>query len=153
MNVTIYKVSLKGIWDNKINDSFRNLLKLNGFVIKSDDDDNFSYEWQDYGGYPEGKDYDSWYKEDQYKQFTYADYPVWVPENKKESQLLLLPEDFANLMFMMELQEYKIKFESLSKSTIVIDHPIETLVKQFSEVLSNGMNNAIIKQMMKQKEQ
>lgn len=37
MNVTIYKVSMKGIWDNKINDSFRNLLKLNGFVLKSDE--------------------------------------------------------------------------------------------------------------------
>ena len=38
-----------------LNDSFRNLLKLNGFILKSDDD-NFGYEWNDYGGYPEGHD-------------------------------------------------------------------------------------------------
>lgn len=149
MNVTIYKVSLKGIWDNRINDSFRNLLKLNSFVLKADDD-NFGYDWQDYGGYPEGHDYNSWYKDNQYQQFTYADYPAWIPENKKGSHLLLLPEDFANLMFMIELQEEKIKFESISKSTIVVDHPVETLVKQFSEVLTNGLNTSILKQMMNQ---
>lgn len=84
MNVTLYKVYLRGIWDNKINDSFRNLLKLNGFVLKSDED-NFSYEWNDYGGYPDGHDYHSWYKDEQYQKFTYAEYPVWIPENKKES--------------------------------------------------------------------
>lgn len=149
MNVVIYKVSLKGIWDNKINDSFRNLLKLNSFVLKADDD-NFGYEWQDYGGYPTGHTYDSWYKENQYHQFTYADYPAWVPENKKESQLLLLPEDFANLMFMLELQEDKIKFESISKSTIVVDHPIEKMIKECFEVLTNGLSNVILKQMMNQ---
>lgn len=149
MNVTVYKVSLKGIWDNKINDSFRNLLKLNGFILKSDDD-NFSYDWQDYGGYPEGHDYNSWYKENQYKQFTYADYPVWIPENKKESQLLLLPEDFANLMFMMELQEEKIKFESISKSTIIVDHPIEKMMKDLSQMLTTGFSDAILKQLMNQ---
>lgn len=152
MNVTIYKVSLKGMWDNKINDSFRNLLKLNGFVLKSDEG-NFSYEWHDYGGYPEGHDYNSWYKDSQYQQFTFADFPVWVPENKKESQLLLLPEDFANLMFMMELQEDKIKFESISKSTINVQHPMEVMMKEFSELLTNGISNAIIKQMMKQEKQ
>lgn len=149
MNVTIYKVSLKGIWDNKINDSFRNLLKLNGFVLKADDD-NFSYEWHNYGGYPEGKDYDGWYKEDKYQQFTYADYPVWIPENKKESQLLLLPDDFANLMFMIELQEDKIKFESISKSTINVQHPMEVIMKDLSQMLTNGFSNAILKQMMNQ---
>lgn len=152
MNVTIYKVSLKGMWDNKINDSFRNLLKLNGFVLKSDEG-NFSYEWHDYGGYPEGHDYNSWDKDSQYQQFTFADFPVWVPENKKESQLLLLPEDFANLMFMMELQEDKIKFESISKSTINVQHPMEVMMKEFSELLTNGISNAIIKQMMKQEKQ
>lgn len=152
MNITLYKVSLKGVWDNKINDSFRNLLKLNGFVLKSDED-KFGYEWHNYCGYPEGEDYDSWYKEDKYKQFTYADYPVWVPENNKESQLLLLPEDFANLMFMMELQEDKIKFESISKSTINVQHPMEVMMKEFSELLTNGISNAIFKQMMKQEKQ
>ena len=151
MNVVIYKVQLKGVWDNKINDSFRNLLKLNGFVLKSDED-NFSYDWQDYGGYPEGHDFSSWYKDDQYQQFTYADYPVWIPENKKDSQLLLLPEDFANLMFMIELQEDKIKFESVSKSTIIVDHPIEKMMKGCFEVLTNGLSNAILKQMMKQEQ-
>lgn len=149
MNVTIYKVSLKGIWDNKINDSFRNLLKLNSFVLKADED-NFGYAWQDYGGYPEGHDYTSWYKDSQYQQFTYAEYPVWIPENKKESQLLLLPEDFANLMFMIELQEEKIKFESISKSTITIDHPMEVLMKELSQMLTNGMSNVILKQLMNQ---
>ena len=149
MNVTVYKVSLKGVWDNKINDSFRNLLKLNGFVMKSDED-NFGYEWNDYGGYPEGHDFSSWYKDDQYKQFTYADYPAWIPENKKGSQLLLLPEDFASLMFMLELQEDKIKFDSISKSTIIVDHPIEKMMKEFSEVLTNGINNGILKQLMNQ---
>lgn len=147
MNVTIYKVSLKGIWDNKINDSFRNLLKLNGFVLKADDD-NFGYEWLDYGGYPDGYTYDSWYKDSQYQQFTFADYPVWIPENKKESQLLLLPDDFANLMFMIELQEEKIKFESISKSTIVVDHPVEKMMKECFEVLANGLSNTILKRLM-----
>ena len=149
MNVTIYKVSLKGVWDNKINDSFRNLLKLNGFILKADND-NLGYEWSDYGGYPEGHDYNSWYKDNQYQQFTYADFPVWIPENKKESQLLLLPEDFANLMFMIELQEEKIKFESISKSTITIDHPMEVLMKELSQMLTNGMSNVILKQLMNQ---
>lgn len=152
MNLVIYKVSLKGVWDSKINDSFRNLLKLNGFVLKSDDD-NFGYEWNDYGGYPEGHDFSIWYKDDQYQQFTYSDYPAWIPENKKESQLLLLPEDFANLMFMLELQEEKIKFESISKSTIVVDHPVEKMMKECFEVLTNGFSNSILKYMMKQKEE
>lgn len=149
MNLVIYKVSLKGIWDNKINDSFRNLLKLNGFILKSDED-NFGYEWNAYGGYPEGHDFSSWYKDDQYKQFTYADYPVWIPENKKGSQLLLLPEDFANLMFMMEFQEEKIKFESISKSTIIVDHPIEKMMKDLSQMLTTGFSDATLKQLMNQ---
>ena len=148
MNVVIYKVSLKGIWNNKINDSFRNLLKNNGFVLK-DDNDNFGYDWQDYGGYPEGHDYNSWYKDDTYKQATYDEYPVWIPKNKTEGQLLLLPEDFANLMFMVGLQEEKVKFESISKSTIVGDHPVEKMIKEFSELLTNGMSNVIVKQVMK----
>lgn len=147
MNVTIYKVSMKGVWDNKINDSFRNLLKLNGFVLKSDDD-NFGYDWQDYGGYPDGHDYHSWYKDDQYQQFTYSDYPVWIPENKKETQLLLLPDDFANLMFMLELQEDKIKFESISKSMIIVDHPMEKMMRDLSQMLTTGLNDAILKQLM-----
>lgn len=148
MNVTVYKVKLKGIWNNKINDSFRNLLKNNGFVLK-DDNDNFGYDWQDYGGYPEGHDYNSWYKDDTYKQATYDEYPVWIPNNKTEGQLLLLPEDFANLMFMVGLQEEKVKFESISKSTIVVDHPVEKMIKEFSELLTNGMSNVIVKQVMK----
>lgn len=149
MNITLYKVSLKGIWDNKINDSFRNLLKLNGFILKSDDD-NFSYEWNDYGGYPDGHDYQSWYKDNQYQQFTYANYPVWIPENKKGSQMLLLPEDFANLMFMLELQEDKIKLESISKSTIVVEHPMEALMKEFSQMLTTGFSNTILKKLVNQ---
>ena len=151
MKVTLYKVKMSGIWDNKINDSFRNLLKINGFVIKSDYS-NIGYEWHDYG-YPQGHDYESWYKNDAYKQFTYSDFPAWVPENDKEGQLLLLPEDFANLMFMMELQEDKIKFQSVSKSTIDVQHPMEVIMKEISEVLTNGFSNSILKFMMKQKEE
>lgn len=51
-------------------------------------------------------------------------------------------------MFMMELQEDKIKFESISKSTIVVDHPIEKMMKECFEVLTNGLSNVILKQMM-----
>ena len=149
MNVVIYKVSLKGIWDNKINDTMRNMLKLNGFVLK-DDDETFGHNWHDYCGYPEGHDYESWYKNDGYKQFTFSDFPVWVPENSKESALTLLPEQFAQLMFQNELYDERIKFENISRSTISVEHPMEKMMKDFSEVLTNGLSNAIIKQMMKQ---
>ena len=151
MNVTLYKVSLKGIWDNKIDDTMRNLLKLNGFILK-DDDETFGYGTHEYG-YPEGRDYNSWYKNDEYKQFKYQDFPVWVPENRKESSLTLLPEQFAQLMFQNELYEEKIKFDSVSRSTIDIQHPLETMMKELSQVLTNGLSNAIIRQMIKQDKQ
>ena len=51
-------------------------------------------------------------------------------------------------MFMMEFQEEKIKFESISKSTIIVDHPIEKMMKECFEVLTNGLGNVIIKQLM-----
>lgn len=150
MQVTLYKVCLKGIWDSKINDSFRNILKSNGFILKNDND-NFNYEWSDFGGYPEGHDYNSWYANNGYKTYTYADYPVWVPSNNKETQLLLTPEDFATIMFVNETLEDKIKFESVSKSLIEIEHPMESMIKELSKVFTNGFSNAITKQLMKQR--
>jgi hypothetical protein len=48
------------------------------------------------------------------------------------------------------LQEEKIKFESISKSTIVVDHPVEKMMKECFEVLTNGLSNTIIKQLMNQ---
>ena len=61
---------------------------------------------------------------------------------------MLLPDDFANLMFMIELQEDKIKFDSISKSTIIVDHPIEKMMKDLSQMLTTGLNDAILKQLM-----
>ena len=53
-------------------------------------------------------------------------------------------------MFMLELQEEKIKFDSISKSTIIVDHQIEKMMKEFSVVLTNGLSHAILKQLMNQ---
>ena len=61
---------------------------------------------------------------------------------------MLLPEDFASLMFMLELHEDKIKFDSISKRTIIVDHPIEKMMKDLSQMLTTGLNDSILKQMM-----
>lgn len=44
MKVTLYKVSFAGIWDNKISNNVRNILKDNGFILKSDET-SIGYEW------------------------------------------------------------------------------------------------------------
>lgn len=151
MKVILYKVTFAGIWDNKISNTIRNILKDNGFILKSDET-NIGYEWHSYG-YPDGYDYDSWYKNDGYKQFTYEDFPCWVPANNDSvATLLLIPEQYALLMFEVSTGTEPIKFESVSKSIIDVDHPMESLMKELSQVLTNGFSNAIVKQLIKQKE-
>lgn len=149
MKLTLYKVTFAGIWDNKISNNVRNILKDNGFILKSDET-NIGYAWHSYG-YPDGHDYDSWYNNDGYKQFTYEDFPCWVPANNDSvSTLLLVPEQYALLMFEVSTGTEPIKFESVSKSIMQIDHPLESIMKEVGEVLSQGFGNVVMKQLMKQ---
>lgn len=148
MQVTLYKVSFAGIWDNKISNTVRNMLKDNGFILKSDET-NIGYEWHG-RGYPEGHDYDSWYKDSQYDKFTYQNFPCWVPANNESvATLLLIPEQYALLMFEVSTGTEPIKFESVSKTVIDVNHPLETIIKEIGEVLCNGFGNAMIKQLTK----
>ena len=152
MNVTIYKVQFEGCWDCHINDSVRNILKQNGFILKNDE---CSIEYRhSYGSYPEGHDYSSWYQNDQYKNFTYEQYPRQIPENKDSGLLILNSEQFAELMFANTLlNENKMNFDKVGKTTMNVDHPLESIMKEIGEVLSTGFGEAVIKNIMKQTKQ
>ncbi len=149
MNVTIYKVEFSGCWDCHINEYVRNILKQNGFVLKKDES-NIEYE-HSYGSYPEGHDYSSWYRDRQYENFTYEQYPHWVPLAENSKLLILNSEQFAELMFANTLlEENKIKFDKIGKTILNVDHPLESIMKEIGEVLSAGFGEAVIKNIMKQ---
>jgi hypothetical protein len=152
MNVTIFKVEFGGCWDCHINESVRNILKQNGFVLKKDES-NIEYE-HSYGSYPEGHDYSSWHKDRQSESFTYEQYPYWVPLAKNSKLLILNSEQFAELMFANTLlEENKIKFDKVGKTTMNIDHPFEGIMKEIGGVLSTCFGEAVIKNIMKQTKQ
>jgi hypothetical protein len=149
MNVTIYKVEFQGCWDCHINDSIRKIFKQNGFTLRCDNS-NIQYP-HCYGSCPNGHDYSSFYKDNQYKDFTYEQYPYWVPENKDSCLLILNNEQFAELMFTNTLlNDNKINFDKIGKTTMTVDHPLESIMKEIGEVLSNGFGEAVIKSIMKQ---
>lgn len=152
MNVTIYKVQFEGCWDCHINDSVRNILKQNGFILKNDES-CIDYH-HSYSSYPEGHDYSSWYQNEQYKNFTYEQYPHWIPENKESGMLILNSEQFAEFMFANTLLiDNTIKFDKVGKTTLNVDHPLESIMKEIGEVLSSGFGEAVIKNIMKQNKQ
>lgn len=146
MKVTLYKVSFAGCWDSNINDNIRNILKTNGFVL-NDSEETIQYAYGN--GYPEGHDYNSWYKDNQYKEYTYQQYPFWMPEGKSEGLLVLNSEAYSELMFYNQTLEEKFEFSKVSKSTIVVDHPMESLFKDLSEMLTKGFGQSIVKSIIK----
>lgn len=147
MKITLYKVQFGGCWDSNINDNVRNILKFNGFVLNNQDEEiNHNHS---YNGYPSGFDYSTWYKDNQYKNFTYQQHPRWVPEGDSEGLLILNSEQYAELMFANEQLEDKFKFDRVSKSIIEVDHPLESIMKELGTVLSSGFGDVVMKQLMK----
>lgn len=150
MKVAIYKVEIDEVFDCNISPKFRNILTDNGWTLnKSEDSIGYT------NTYPKGKDYSTWYAQDQCKSATYAEYPMWFigDKGKENSQgtLLLSVEQFSDFMFEKEFSsEENIKIISVSKCTMDVQHPVEKLMNEIGEIFTKGMTSGMINYMIKQ---